>query len=226
VTVLTQCPPSLLRDAAAIRQLLPDEQTIPYYVERWAARLGDSSGFAVVASQFPLSVSRADLRSLGRFAIKDEQLLTQLFIATMIFGFGTIGYGPYRTSVMLADLARQPDALRTVCRLLVAEELARAHAAFDIQRCRTPFLSKFMYAVGLGAGLTPMPLILDNRVYRALDVLHERAEIDQWRYYTRVAWTSEGYAEYVRDVNRWAAALDCTPDQVEMYLFQHAGALP
>lgn len=172
------------------------------------------------------SVSRADLRLLGSEAVSDNSLLVQLFIATMVFGFGTVGYGPYRTSMMLEGLKHQPDLLRTTHDLLIRGELLAAHEAFKLPMCRTPFLSKFFYAVGMGACLNPLPLILDDRVYKALDVLHRRREIDQWRYYKRSSWTADGYANYVHDANGWAISLSCQPDQIEMYLFEHAASLP
>jgi hypothetical protein len=126
---------------------------------------------------------------------------------------------------MLEGLQLDPALLHDSTNLLLSGDIAEAHTRFKLAKCRTPFFSKFFYTVGLGADLRPQPLILDDRVYRALDRLHSRRELDQYRYYSKSAWTADGYARYVLDLNEWALHLECRPDSVELFLFQEGAKL-
>lgn len=219
------CPKSLQRHSAQIADLEPHLQTIPYNPGEWEKWVGAYDEFHALQTQLPGSVSRSDLTRLATEAMACRARLRKLFLAVMVFGYGNNGR-KFRVRTMLETFDQQPCLLDGTLDLLLSGRVAEAHSGFRVAQCGPPFFTKFFYAVGLGAQLSPMPLILDSRVYQALNVLHDRGEIDQWQYYTRSAWTGEGYARYVEDMGGWASQLGCRADALEMYLFHHAGSLP
>ncbi len=92
-----------------------------------------------------------------------------VFVASMIFGFGNRGYGPSRTNKMLATTS-------AVDKIVEADRILRTKGAKEAHRylinrdgrlawCRTPFITKFLYFDGFDND-TPgnNPLILDQFV--------------------------------------------------------------
>lgn len=212
--LVTSVPPLLLKFQDEIRLLSVDEHAVPYIADRWTATFGDDPDLKGIIAEYPNQLTRADLCALASKAISDASHVRRAFMATMIWGYGTIGYGPWRMARMLESADAADAMLRTTAGLVVSGKLADAYSAFALPWCNRAFFTKFFYVIGLGANSSPLPLILDARVLRSLSALGQE-----------VSETAEGYVRWVSLMNAWAEALDCRPDAVEMFLFEKAGQL-
>lgn len=214
-----ELPAPIAKISEEIRKANPAKQAIPYIIDTWRRQLLHRWEFEAVFMNFPEHVTRADLFQLARRAGESSRLddLRVLFAATMTWGYGTTGYGPWRTGKMLASSA-YPAVLGRSYQLICAGRLGQAHQEFSLDRCGAPYFTKFFYFLSKGIGIKEYALILDSRVYRALAKL----QIDVGRYASKSAWTAEGYLNYVTDLHQWANALRVEADQIELALFQNA----
>jgi len=129
---------------------------------------------------------------------------------------------------MLASLAlkktRQQDVLTEALAHIRDGDIHSAYEVFDVHQCGPAFAAKFFYAAGLGAGVRPLPLVLDRQVACSLRelqrdgdlVLAEWARLDRGGY---ILPHVDGYVRYVNAVNGWAEEMNCRPDAIEMFLF-------
>lgn len=146
-----------------------------------------------------------------------------LLVATMLWGYATVGYGPWRTGEMLAS---DPDGERLTANLAPLRHErptdADLHAAYrgfaegaPLAWLKHSFFTKLLYFAGYRRGVGGIqPLILDRLV---ASVLPAEAGAARGR---GGLWT---YAEW-RAYLAWAAdsAGGGEPDAVEMELFQVA----
>lgn len=220
---LEPVPPRLARFAEQLRADDPLTQAIPFKAERWRTGLDTCAHLepTLEACAVPGVVTRSDLAAISRAVVAGEAHPERLFVATMVWGFGTVGYGPYRTRLMLDDLGTRPH-LAEIVALLTAGRLAEAYQSFRVKMCGPAFFTKFFYAVGLGAGLEPLPLVLDSQVAISLRNLAVDGAIDAARLVRgepNVQHFPAGYTRYVALINSWARELGCRPDAIEKLLF-------
>ena len=180
--------------------------------------------FKEILVEHPESISRKDIAEFVKNAIAGQGSNRKVFIATMIWGYGTVGYGAWRTSKMLAA-ERSQEMIEKSFNLVLDGKYIEAYEIFSLPRCGHTFLTKYLYFVGLGVNAKPMPLILDSVVANSLELLG----LDSSRYaivarnkvgqITAVSKWSTGYFRYVEMVNNWASELDCRPDAIEKWMF-------
>lgn len=72
-----------------------DPDAIPYHGDTWGRHLRDHQDLPHVSRRFADRISRSDLGLLSREAHGDLERLPMLFLAVMIWGNGTVGYGPW-----------------------------------------------------------------------------------------------------------------------------------
>lgn len=229
-------PPRLSRFTDEIRSIDPDRQTIEYNAYTWLRRLNDDEDVRTLVAKFPTNISRRDLRILSRESRSDPTRTRQLFIATMIWGFGTDNRGPYKTEIMLNDVGCQetsdtccPNVLERTVGLLEGGQVLSAYRDFCIKMCGPAFLTKYLYAVGLGVRTTPAPLVLDSLVGHAWKMFHRDGDINYSDYIWGLSPESDdrefimrheaGYLRYVRTMDEWASEIGCRADCIEMFLF-------
>lgn len=164
--------------------------------------------------------------------------LRRLFLLSQIWGYGTVGYGAYRT----ARLMRQPEFNR---RLNGAYELLLRDGAAAAYRSMSPenpnrvrglgpaFATKFLYFAGYKQEPPNRlrPLILDSLVGAAL---HE-AEPEAFGPRTGLFWDCETYARYL-EAAWWVQSSKYTryvlfPEDTERVLFtiareRRSGGMP
>ena len=221
---MSNVPDRVARFADHLRAADPMAQTILFRPEAWTKALGDNEHLASVLTVCGPSrtITRANLATIGGDKINDTFPLERLFIAAMIWGFGDRGYGGYRTQLMLADLKERTRLAKTGA-LLREGKLGEAYEGFRVKQCGPAFFTKFFYAVGLGAALDPLPLVLDSRVAASLRKIAKDGELDAAqlvRGQKHVHRFPEGYARYVALLNDWAHVIGCRPDAIEMLLFK------
>jgi len=218
---LTMTLPQALRDAQASLPD-PDAHRVSYRVDAWRRLFAGDPDLEDLAARYPHTLSRADVAGIAQAALRGATPIRRAFLASMIWGYGTVGYGAFRTARML----RTPDAAGQLARAsssVTAGRLADATEDFALQGCGLAFVSKFLYFIGLGSGQKPLPLILDSRVEAAVASLgvdltqlaRERAQRAGHRY----SLSTRRYLAYVDLANAWAQQIACRPDQIEMWLF-------
>lgn len=188
---------------------------VVWYPERWKVpalgRLGQLVDDLAVATR------EADSHVIRRRHVFDARSRgnSDLFAASMIWGFGDRNYGPRRVEFMLGT-AKAHEKIEGAARVLETDGAVEAHryminARGRISWCRTPFISKFLYFAGFGAVDGAQPLIFDAVVQERLT----EAGLDLRLHYT------DDYAQYLTTAADWARELQLPrADLVEVALFR------
>jgi hypothetical protein len=160
--------------------------------------------------------------------------LRELFISIMMWGFGTTGYGAYRTQRMVQDRNFQ-NTIESSYRNIDSGNILQAYNSFSLDKCGPAFFTKFFYFVGKGSR-TPVPLILDSVVAISIEErcglnINHYAKVSRYPDNPRnarkgivgkisaVLHYAQGYMNYLNDMDAWARDLEVTPDQIELFLF-------
>lgn len=228
-------PRRLKAVASHLISIEPKSQLVWYYAETWKRHLADDPDLEALAERFPRQLSRADLAKLASEAYPDVRLRRRSFLATMIWGYGTVGRGPWRTARMLEDTGLRA-ALDRAFAAVAGGDLLTAYDSMTIQWCGPAFLTKFLYALGLGVAAQRttretilLPLVLDSRVAQSLQFLHQDGDIVLSEYVTlgprdSVLRFGRGWLRYVRMMDSWAREIGCRPDAIEITLFDPPAA--
>ena len=164
------------------------------------------------------SYSRVDLMKLvsEAFSENDHQLISELFIKTMMWGSGTTnGRGPRYTSKALSDG-------NLVATLIKAREFlmkSDVSSAYDLHRqipgVGPSFHTKLLWVIGSDIeNLNPRPLILDELVWKGLKSIG-------WSSIQAAGSLNRGrrYCAYLNQCSRLAAEHSCTPEDIEYNLY-------
>ncbi len=136
-------------------------------------------------------------------------------LVTMAWGYGRLGYGPFRVQRILATTPDAGERLqRAACELLDRGPVPAYRRLGDHGRSELPFLgpafgTKFLYFClppGRGA------LILDQVV---ANWLRAQAGLSL----NQVRWSSQTYARYLGTMAGWADQLSVTADELETCIF-------
>ena len=206
--------------AAKADLLIPDNHQVSYYVNTWRKWFADDKDFNELTQKYPQQISRSDIASLAA----DSENARKVFLATMLWGYGTVGYGAYRTSIMLDD-ENSRNAIGESFRLVSVGKYIEAYKMFVLPRCGAAFFTKYFYFVGLGTKVDPLPLILDSVVANSLvqlgvDIsLLARVTKNSDGRITSIGKYADGYVRYVEMMNNWANQIGCRPDSIENWLF-------
>ncbi|MEV8371903.1 hypothetical protein AB0P21_04150 [Kribbella sp. NPDC056861] len=181
---------------------------------QWLRRMPERADYL---QSLPNPITRSDVAAQFVGADQSEETAVRAFLAAMVWGYGRIGYGAYRTMGVLAGTERA-DA-----RLLETLQVARSSggmAGFEymarnrLKGLGVAFGTKYLYfcMAGTDAETLPPAPILDSVVCDWLAV-HDgwRPQIGYWkpRDYNR-------YCERVRD---WAIELEQPQGTVEYLMF-------
>lgn len=235
---MNSVPCQLAEHQMELQQLDPLDattQAIKYDAQHWADQIGShDADLAFLAQEYPGLIARGNLAELAQTAQaqRDSASTRRLFLGTMLWGYGTVGYGPYRTAQMLSA-PNAPNVLRSTLDSLRSGAIRRAYEQFDLPMCGPAFFTKYFYFAGLGCNLTVSPLILDSLV---MNELEQWLKLDVTRFarFSRnkkdeiaaVGRDAARYDYYVHSMNHWASELRCRPDSIELFLFKQARARP
>lgn len=204
--------------------LLPDNHQVSYNANTWRKRFAGDKDFNDLIQKYPQAISRSEIAHLANQVSTENGNARKVFLATMLWGYGTVGYGAYRTSIMLDDKNSQ-NIIEKSFDLVSAGKYIAAYKMFSLPMCGAAFFTKYFYFVGLGNKTTPLPLILDSVVANSLVELgidisrlakvtkNSDGKISSVRKYV------DGYFEYVEMINNWASEIGCRPDSIEKWLF-------
>lgn len=169
-------------------------------------------------SELPQPINRADVIARCVAAPEGPDQATKAFIAAMVWGYGPVGYGAFRTKRVLTENDGAGERLATVAR--IARE-AGGPAAFDwlaqrqhrLRYLGVAFATKYLFfcaAAGHGQPALVLDRLVRNWMARTLD----------WS--LSLEWDVEDYREYVGKMSAWAAELGIEPGNLEMVVFQLA----
>jgi len=166
-----------------------------------------------VLEEFAAAVDQTGLtRRLVRGFGKDPE---RLLIAAMAWGFGTTGYGGFRTAAMLGHLEAIEAIVATARSASAAEAYQRLwdrnHAA--VPYLGTAFGTKLLYFAGDRPTRPPRPLIYDANVRLGLRATGQD-------FPPASSLTTGGYIAYLELVERVAKQAEVSPDVVEYTLFR------
>lgn len=180
---------------------------------QWQKWLPEHAGY--IAS-LPQPISRDDVAVQCAAAPEGPGPATQAFIASMIWGFGPVGYGGYRTHRVLTVNEEASETLARVARIARDEGGPDAFSWLAQHRLRhlgVAFATKYLFFCAGDRRHHPA-LVLDRLVR---DWLLEAA---CWR--LSLEWNVGDYREYVERMSAWAGELAIEPRDLEMVVFQLA----
>jgi hypothetical protein len=169
-------------------------------------------------STLPMPIGRAEVIARCGDAGEGPERATQAFIAAMIWGYGPVGYGGFRTKRVLEANEGAGDTLAAVARIAKQEggPAAFAWLAQREHRLRwlgVAFATKYLFFCAAGGNGQPA-LVLDRLVRDWL--------FGHLNWPVSLEWNVADYRDYVDTVCTWAAELDMAPGNLEMLVFQLA----
>ncbi len=186
-----------------------------YYPENWLQAI-ELEEIQTLVQRIPNSIRRFDIVPLAREACETEATSTvrELFLATMLWGYGTAGYGPWRMAHITSNLEQLDVVLFNALRAIKYGNVRSAFSTF--QDAHIPFLgpayfTKYLYFAGLGCGINHYPLIMDTRILQSIRALLGKHAFS--------GGTADDYHNYIMTLHEWAEMLDCRADSIEYLLF-------
>jgi len=186
-----------------------------FYPEKWqqAVQLDEMQS---LLQRFPSSIRRLDIVPLAVEASETETPfeIRVLFLASMIWAYGTAGYGPWRLAHITENIERLDTILLAALRNIKHGSVSAAFSG--LQEAHIPFLgqayfTKYLYFAGLGSGVDRYPLILDTRILQSLSALLGKRVFSEN--------TVVDYQNYIVTLHEWAEMLDCRADTIEYLLY-------
>lgn len=205
-----------------IRRLQPANQEIVFCPSNWnslALRPYLRHLLQVAPELAKGKITRGQVRQVGVIALRGDVAFATFFLASMIWGYGMVGYGRFRTEKMFSTKKRE-TILTAVRDAISRGDILSAYSEANLSYCGPAFFTKLFYFLGLVFKSNPLPLILDSRV--SANLLKCNGNGFEARNYFRQRGAGRfatGYLDYVMDTNQWARDHNFKPDQLELFLF-------
>jgi hypothetical protein len=168
-------------------------------------------------ASLPDNIGRAVAAERGAIAIDGQAEAVEAFVAAMVWGYGPIGYGAFRTARVLAENPQAPEILLEAAQRVRRDGGASAFAWLKEHRLRylgVAFATKYLYFCN-GPESAPEPaLILDRLVQRWMRQ-HAACPL-------RLGWHVGDYTRYLHLAGAWADELEIRSDEVEYLMFSDA----
>jgi hypothetical protein len=190
----------------------PPQPGIAWPRDRWTTAF---PGHLSLLRALPDLLDRDAVRGVAGRASESEAASEAAFIATMVWGFGWVGYGPHRTANMLAipwTPARLDAVAKTVIDAGAVAAYGRLAGDCRIRGLGPAFGTKFIAFCQRPAAV-PVALIHDELVSAWL-AANGRPDLGS------AAWSPSTYKAYLEQIHGWAASVDLTPETVEYLIFQ------
>jgi hypothetical protein len=191
----------------------PGQQGIRWPRARWLAAFPES-GDALAA--LPDWLDRGTVRAACSGAAGSPAAAWQAFVVVMAWGYGTVGYGAWRTARILQGDAHAPDRLASIAQQLAERGALDAYGllggACRLRGLGPAFGTKYLYFCPQRAA-GPRALILDRLVARWLA---RNVSVS----FNPGFWSSKTYRRYLDLLGSWADALGVASDEVEWCIFR------
>ena len=191
----------------------PSQQAMGWSRPQWQEALPRNTEFL---RGLPDAVGRTDVIKVCATAAASPADAERGFVAAMIWGYGTVGYGPYRTARVLTANAQAPEVLHHVADVAVTRGGVAAFEALKADRLKwlgVAFATKYLFFCAENGGAGPAP-VLDRLVRGWLG--------DHTGWAPRLDWQLGDYTTYVQAVVAWAGELQMRPADVELLMFRSA----
>lgn len=220
-------PKRLLESKEQILKGFNSKAPTAYDTGSWQKHFKGDSDFEQISQVFPTSIRRIDIEGLSREVRNGGYAqIRKLFLASMIWGYVKDDRrGAWRTKQMLSYHGAQ-EVLEKAARWVSNGQIVEACRGFKLPWCGSVFSTKFFYFIGLGAGISPLPCILDDRVGQSLEQLGRE---EGWNlppfndvHGKGIRRCPEGYVQYIQSLDEWAKELGCRADYIEYFLYSLA----
>lgn len=235
---IIKLPKYLLDHKDEILRTFKNEKGADYKPETWLQHFGNNPVVAEDLSEIrrrcPNHITRRDIEDLARETrLGGYPEIRRLFLACMIWGWGSRRRGRHFTEVALTD-HRAKETLGMAVSQISAGNINGAYKGFKLAGCGSAFFTKFFYFISLGYEITPLPVILDTNVAKFLEFLSKGKE---WSLSTfakvgrrkgkisSIRRYPEGYIRYVYTMHSWANELGCRADNIEYFMFKEGKKL-
>jgi len=197
----------------------PVQDDIAWTRQRWIDQFPQ---FAPALTMLPDRLDRSVARGACRRAAASAVEAEQAFLAVMAWGYGRVGYGPYRVRRLFDATPDAGTQLQTAAGVLAEQGPVAAYARLGdhgvarLAGLGPAFGTKFLYFCSrLG---NPPALILDRLVAQWL-----RDHTDLLL--NEVRWSAATYARYLGSMYAWAAKLGVAADELEACVFSEQAGL-
>jgi hypothetical protein len=167
----------------------------------------------------PNPISRDDARRLPHATLPEGAV--QTFLASMIWGYGPVGYGPWRTKRVLDSNEQASERLAEVARAVAAGGALggfRNVAARPLKHLGVAFGTKYLYFVSLAQA---NEIDNDEVIAPVLDDVVRRWMAANAGVPLRVQyWNAKDYERFLSVLDEWGARLDLRRDEVEELIFR------
>ena len=231
--------PNLLADNSTyIQEIFKKKNGAKYKAETWQGYFNDDGSvaqtIAEITKRYPETISRDDILCLAQETKNGGYpAIRKLFVACMIWGWGTRGIGIHNVNKIFSDERRAEVVLSNTLTGVKCGKLTEPYLGFKLSSCGPAFFTKFFYFIGLAYGSNPLPVILDTKVAQFLEPLcwaeglnlHEFAIVSRNKkgniLYIRPY--VNGYINYVFTMDNWAKELGCRADNIEYFMYSYKG---
>jgi hypothetical protein len=196
----------------------PAQAGIAWPRQRWTEAFPE---FRQLFDGLPDRLTRVAVRRHCQSAAESADDAERSFLVVMTWGYGDVGYGPFRVARILADTPNATGRLRDAATALAdGGAVAGYRALADRRRSRLKWLgpafgTKFLHFC-TPAGQQPA-LILDRLV---ADWLRDNVATS----FNPVPWDTAAFRRYVNLMSGWSSDLGIEPDQLEVCLFTEEAA--
>jgi hypothetical protein len=224
---IPKIPKRLLESREEILRGFGSKPATNYDAGPWRKHFEGDSDFQQISQEFPTSIRRIDVEGLSRQVRNGSYTqIRKLFLASMIWGYVKDDLrGAWRTKQMLSHGGAR-EMLEKAARWIGNGQIVEACEGFRLPWCGSVFSTKFFYFIGLGAGTSLLPCILDSKVAQSLGQL---GKDEGWNlppfdnvYGKGIRRCPEGYIQYIRALDEWARELGCRADYIEYFLYSLA----
>lgn len=185
----------------------PAQSPIGWPMSRWVRNF---PLFREAIQRMPTKLDRSAGRDVARVATESEDAAVAAFIASMAWGFGAVGYGPYRTQQMLLRTPRGSQLLQSVA-VAVRDHGAVAGYGKLSSECRIkglgPAFGTNYIAFCQPEGQLPTALIHDELVSAWLS-RNGRPDL------STTSWVPRVYEAYLDQMAAWGHELNETPERL------------
>jgi hypothetical protein len=188
---------------------VPMQSPIHWRRETWLRRLPEHTA---TFEALPSLLGRAEVRQRSEAPQNTGDALRGFLIA-MVWGFGGIGYGPWRVRQALDGRPDLPEVLLEAARHAAINAVAgyRVLSEHRPPRIGPAFATKYLhFAVPITAA---SPLILDRFVASWI-AAHAHLRLNPTR------WSPHTYGRYLTCVGHWAVQLDISGALIEELIFR------
>ena len=191
----------------------PPQAGIVWPRRRWVTAF---PGHGELLHALPDQLDRRTVQEHCESASDSPEGAERAFLVVMAWGYGDVGYGPFRVARMLAESPDAPARLQRAAKALAGSgALAGYEALGDYRVSRLKWLgpafgTKFLHFCSPPG--SPPALILDRLV---ADWIRTNTGVS----FNPVPWRSHTYRRYVDLLAEWAGELGIESDELETCLF-------